>query len=145
MSHKKVQVIPGFWITDVSIENKELFSNIYTSIHFEVKLGNDCKVSVNGKGVIFVYAKNGGRIQIYDVYYALGLKCNLLSIWKLLENKYRVFLKNNVCTLFDKYPSTQLIAKVEITNNMMFLLIMRNGLTDSLNSYKTNNLDQSWL
>ena len=37
--------------------NKELFSSIDTSIQSEVKLGNDCKVKVNGKGEIVVYAK----------------------------------------------------------------------------------------
>lgn len=43
------------------IGNRELFSILDTSVQYEVKLGNECKVSVNGKGVISVYTKNGER------------------------------------------------------------------------------------
>ena len=32
-----------------------------------------------------------------------------------------------------------------MTMNRMFPLIMRNNFTNSLNAYKTNTLDQSWL
>ena len=48
------------------IGNKELFSSLDTSIQSKVKLGNDCKVKVNGKGVIAVYAKDGKRRTIHD-------------------------------------------------------------------------------
>jgi hypothetical protein len=56
-----------------------------------------------------------------------------------------VFFKTKVCTIYDKYPSKQLIARIEMTNNMMFPLITRNDLTESLNAYKTKALDDSWL
>ena len=71
--------------------------------------------------------------------------CNLLSVGQLLEKEYRVFFKNKVCTIYDKYPRKQLIARVEMTKNRMFPLIMRNDLTNSLNAYKTKSLNQSWL
>ena len=96
---------------------------------------------VLGKGVIVVYAKNGERRTIHDVYYVICLMCNLLSVGQLLEKEYRVFFKKNVCTIYDKYPSKQLIARVEMTKNRMFPLIMRNDLTNSLNAYKTKSLD----
>jgi hypothetical protein len=54
--------------------NKDLFSSIDTSIQFELKLGNDCKVTVNGKGVVLVYTKNNQRRNIDDVYFVIGLK-----------------------------------------------------------------------
>ena len=82
---------------------------------------------------------------MHDVYYVLGLMCNLLSVGQLLEKEYRVFFKNKVCTNYDKFPTKKLIARVEMTKNRMFLLIMRNDLTNSLNAYKTKSLDQSWL
>ena len=50
-----------------------------------MKLGNDSKVKVNGKGVIVVYAKNGKKRTIHDVYYFPRIMCNLLSVGKLLE------------------------------------------------------------
>ena len=70
-----------------------------------MKLGNESKVKFNGKGVIIVYAKNGKRRTIHDVYYVHGLMCNLLSVGQLLEKEYRVFFKNKVCAIYDKYPS----------------------------------------
>ena len=78
--------------------------------------------------MIDVYAKNGKRRTIHDVYYVFGLMCNLLSVGQLLEKEYIVFFKKNLCTIYDKYPSKQLISRVDITNNRMFLLIMRNDL-----------------
>ena len=64
--------------------------------------------------------------QFMIIYYVPGLMCNLLSVGKLLEKEYRVFFKKKVCTIYDKYPSKQLIAIVEMTKNRMFPLIMRN-------------------
>ena len=88
--------------------NKELFSSLDTSIQFEVKLGNDNKVKVNGKCVIVVYANNGERRTIHDVYHVPGLMCNLLSVGQLLEKEYGVFFKKKICTInYDKYPIKQ--------------------------------------
>jgi hypothetical protein len=122
--------------------NKMLFSSLSTNIQSEVKLGNHCKVRVNGKYVILVYDKNDERRKIDDVYYVPGMKCNLLSVGKLIEKNYRVFFKNKVCTTYDKYPSKQLISIVEMTKNIMFPLIMRNDFTDSLNAYKAKGFDE---
>jgi hypothetical protein len=79
-----------------------LFSSLDTNIQCEVKLGNDSKVSVNGKGVIHVYTKNDERRKIDDVYYVPGMKCNMISVGHLIEKRYKVFFKNKVCTIYDK-------------------------------------------
>ena len=65
-----------------------------------MKLGTDCKVKVNGKGVILMYEKDGKRRTIHDVYYVPGLMCNLLSVEQLLEKEYIVLFKNKVCTIY---------------------------------------------
>jgi hypothetical protein len=62
-----------------------------------------------------------------------------------MEKKYRVFFKNKVCTIYDKYPSKQLISRVEMIKNKMFPLIMRNDMIDSLNAYKAKSLYETWL
>jgi hypothetical protein len=62
-----------------------------------------------------------------------------------MEEKYKVFFKNKVCTIYDKSPSKKLIARVEMTMNRTFLLVMRNDLSGSLNAYKDGSLDESWL
>jgi len=60
--------------------NKDLFSSIDTSIQSEVKLGNDCKVTVSGKGIVLVYTRKNEERNIYDVHFVPGLKCNLISV-----------------------------------------------------------------
>ena len=79
--------------------NKELFSSLDTSIQSEVKLGNDYKVKVNGKGVIVVYAKYSKRRTIHDVYYVPGLMCNLLGVGQLLKKSTEYSLRKR-CALF---------------------------------------------
>ena len=66
----------------------------------------------------------------------------MLCVGQLIEKKYRVFFNDKVCTIYDKYPSKQLIARVQMTKNRMFPLIMRNDLTNSLNAYKAKGLDE---
>jgi hypothetical protein len=68
-----------FWFLDNECSNhmtgnKKFVSSLDTSIESEVKLGNDCKVIVNGKGVILDYTKNNERRKIDDVYYVPGMK-----------------------------------------------------------------------
>ena len=120
--------------------NKDLFSFIDNSIQFEVKLGNDYKVIVNGKGVVPIYTKDNQKRNIDEVYFVPGLKCNLISVGQLMEKRYGVFFKNKVCTIYDKFPSKQL-TRVEMTKNRMFPLVMRNDLSGSLNAYKDGSLD----
>jgi hypothetical protein len=62
-----------------------------------------------------------------------------------MEKKSRVFFKNKVCTIYDKFPNKQLIARVEMTKNRMFPLVMINDLSGSLNVYKDGSLDEYWL
>ena len=59
--------------------NKDLFSSLDTSIQSKVKLGNDSKVRINGKGVIHVYTKNDERRKIDDVYYVPSMKFKVLD------------------------------------------------------------------
>ena len=67
--------------------NKDLFTSLGDSIKSEVKLGNDSKVSVIGKGVINVLTKNGGKRYIPDVYFVPGLKNNLISVGQLVQKR----------------------------------------------------------
>jgi hypothetical protein len=69
----------------------------------------------------------------------------MLSVGQMIEKKYKVFFKNKVCTIYDKYPSKQLISRVEMTKSRMFPLIMINDMNDSLNAYKAKGLDESWI
>lgn len=65
----------------MSGDNK-CFVNLDESIRHSVKLGNDMRVQVAGKGNVKV-RMNGVAHLISDVYYVPELKNNLLSIGQL--------------------------------------------------------------
>ena len=46
------------------------------------------------------------------VYYVEGLKHNFLSIGKLLQKGYGVYIEDNHCVIKEEHPRNQLIAKV---------------------------------
>ncbi len=47
-----------------------------------------------------------------------------------MQKGYNVFFKNDVCTILDRPPSRQLIAKVQMKNNRMFPLKIRSDLKE---------------
>ena len=59
---------------------------------------------------------------MFDVYHVEGLKYNLLSIGKLIQKGYRVYMEDEHCVIKDKRPSDQLIEKVPMTSNRLFPL-----------------------
>lgn len=83
-------------------------------------LGTDSKLSAMGKGRVNILTKKGEKKYIWDVYFVLGLKHNLISIGQLMQKGYNVFFKNDVCTILDMPLSKQFIAKVQMTKNRMF-------------------------
>jgi hypothetical protein len=78
------------WFLDSGCSNhmsrsKEMFATMDDSIKSEVKLGNDHRVSVMGKGSINIRTKQGEEKHISDVYYVPGLQHNLISIGQLVQ------------------------------------------------------------
>eukprot|EP00253_Pinus_taeda_P033405 PITA_33405 len=71
---------------------------------------------------VSILTKKGEKEYISDVYFVPGLKHNLVSVGQLMQKGYNVFFKNDVCTILDRPPRRQLIAKVQMTNNRMFPL-----------------------
>ena len=67
-----------------------------------------------GKGNINTLTKKGEKKFIYDVCFVPPLKNNLMSIGQLLQKGYRIFFKRKQCTILHKFPSIQLMAKVQI-------------------------------
>ena len=110
--------------------NITMFSNLDESVKSEVTLGSHSKVSVMGKGRVNVLTKKGEKKFVRDVYYFPGMKCNLISIGKLMQKGYNVFFKDDVSTIMDKPPSRQLIEKVHMTRNRMFPLNIRSDLKE---------------
>ena len=108
--------------------NISMFSMLDENVKSQVTLGIDSKVSVMGKGRVSVLTRKGERKSISNVYYVLCMKCNLLSIEKLIQKGYNVFFEDDVCTIKGIPPSKEIIPQVKMTRNRMFPLKMRANL-----------------
>ncbi|KAL4179951.1 hypothetical protein AMTRI_Chr13g89770 [Amborella trichopoda] len=97
---------------------KELFVELNKLSHGHVTFGDSSKRPLKGKGKILIKMKNGGHQFISDLYYVPDMKNNILSVGKLLENGYNIFMKNGSLYLRDQINN--LIAKVIMTKNRMF-------------------------
>ena len=84
--------------------NISIFSMIDKNVKSQVTLGTDSKVFVMGRGKVSVLTKKGERKYISNVYYVLGMKCNLLSIGQLIQKGYNVLFEDYLCTIMDITP-----------------------------------------
>jgi len=105
--------------------NLELFSSLDKSVQTKVTFGTNIQVTVLGKSSINILTKRGEKKVIPDVYYVYGLKHNLMSTRQLLQKGYRIYMEDNHCVIMDRYPSNQLIARIQMTSNIMFTLTLK--------------------
>ena len=84
--------------------NKEWFSELDESFSQTVKLGNNTRMDVVGKGIIRMQV-NGFTQAISCVYYVPELKNNLLSIGQLQEKGLTILIQHGKCRVyhFDKF------------------------------------------
>ena len=73
--------------------NRAMFSNLDEEVKSELTIGIDTKISIKGKGRVSIRVGNGEKKIVPDVYYVLGLKCNLLSVGQLINKGYNVVFK----------------------------------------------------
>ena len=90
--------------------NKYLLSCIDSSISFDITLGDDSLVKVQGKRIVPILTKQDVKKDINDVYHILDLKHNLLSGGKLVKNGYKVIFEGASCRIYDKPPRIKLIS-----------------------------------
>jgi hypothetical protein len=102
-----------------------LFSSLDKSVQTKVTLGTNIQVTILGKGSINILTKQGEKKVMPDVYYVAGLKHNLMSTLQLLQKGYRIYMEDNHCVILEKYPSNQLITRIQMTSNKMFSLTLK--------------------
>ena len=100
--------------------NRQWFSNIDEAFRHSVKLNNNAKMGVMGKGNIRLEI-NGSTQVATDVYYVLALKNNLLSIGQLQERGLAIIIQNGECKLY--HLRRGLIIQTKMTTNRMFVLL----------------------
>ncbi|KAG7536804.1 Ribonuclease H-like superfamily [Arabidopsis suecica] len=116
------------WFVDSGCSNhmcgdKGIFSELDTNFTHHVKLGNNHKLNVAGKGVVKLVLK-GVSYAISDVYYVPELRNNLLSVGQLQEKGLDVLFKGGekkTCSIF--HPTKGKIAESIMSANRMYVLI----------------------
>ncbi|PNX80846.1 copia-type polyprotein [Trifolium pratense] len=119
------------------IGNKEWLFNFDDAFRESVKLGDDSKMHVMGKGKLKLYI--GGITQVMsEVYYLSGLKNNLLSIGQLQQKNLTIVFKNDTCKVFHEerglIMSTQMSANRMYVINATVFVPMRLQTTDEIDS-----------
>ncbi|GAA0173161.1 transmembrane signal receptor [Lithospermum erythrorhizon] len=113
------------WFIDSGCSNhmcrsEELFTSLDKTFSHSVKLGNDTKLTVIGKGIVKIKLNNV-TYSIGDVYFVPELKTNLLSVGQLQEKGLSIVFKNGKCCVF--HPTRGEIVQTNMKANRMFMLI----------------------
>ena len=100
-------------------DNKDWFSELDENFRHAVKLGNDTRIVVMGKGSVRLNVDGVTHI-ISHVYCVPELKNNLLSIGQLQEKGLSILIKNGKCKV--SHPERGQIMKIDMKGNRMFVL-----------------------
>ncbi|KAK2452730.1 hypothetical protein QL285_000498 [Trifolium repens] len=99
------------------IGNKAWFFNFDPNFRDSVRLGDDSKMSVLGKGNIKLKINNLVH-TITSVFYVPGLKTNLLSLGQIQQKGISLFFKDNLCKVYHKDKG--FLFSTVMTNNRMY-------------------------
>lgn len=81
--------------------NKDLFIKFDKDFHQHVKLVNDRRMQVEGKGNLRLEINNTMQV-ISSVYYVPRLKNNLMSVGQLQQKRLRIVIEENECEVWHK-------------------------------------------
>ena len=112
------------WILDFGCSNhmcgdRSMFSDLNEDFRHSVKLGNNTRMNVMGKGNVKLLI-NGVNHVVAEVYYIPDLSSNLLSIGQLQEKGMSILIKRGECKIF--HPKMDLIIQIKMSNSRMFTL-----------------------
>ena len=112
------------WLLDSGCSNhmtgeKSLLSAVDHSYKSSVRLGNEKRLEILGKGEMQVLTKKG-TMKVKNIYYTPKLKQSLLSIGQMLEKNYKLVFEDKICKIYDKNHGGRLLIIIHITKNKLF-------------------------
>lgn len=124
------------WFLDFGCSNhmcgdRSLFSELNEGFRQVVKLGNNTKMSVAGKGNVKLQI-NGFNHVVSNVFFIPELKNNLLSIGQLQERGLAILIQAGQCRIY--HPQRGLIIQTQMTVNRMFILLAQSQAGKSQSS-----------
>ena len=102
--------------------NKLWFSDLDEEFRQSVKLGNNSKMTVLGKGNIRMQVAGVTQVITY-VFYIPELRNNLLSVGQLQEKRVAILIQHGECRVY--HPKKGLIMQTSMSANRMFILPVR--------------------
>ncbi|PNX85109.1 retrovirus-related Pol polyprotein from transposon TNT 1-94, partial [Trifolium pratense] len=113
------------WFLDSGCSNhmcgdRTVFNELDEKFRHSVKLGNNTKMNVMGKGSVKLLL-NGMNFFVTEVYYIPELQNNLLSIGQLQEKGLAILIKGGSCKIF--HPEKGLMIQTNMSANRMFILL----------------------
>ena len=113
------------WFFDSGCSNhmcgtKEWFMEFESNFRQSVKLGDDRRMMVEGRGSLRLEI-NGIITVITSVYYIPGLKNNLFSVGQLQEKGLQIIIEDGVCEIWSKQQK-RLIIYSNMSKNRMFMV-----------------------
>ncbi|KAE8679726.1 hypothetical protein F3Y22_tig00111398pilonHSYRG00405 [Hibiscus syriacus] len=113
------------WFLDSGCSNhmtgcKDWFFDLEEGFNRSVKLGNDTRILVVGKGSVKVQV-NGVTQVIPEVYYVPELKNNLLSLGQLQERGLAILIRDGTYKVYHHKKCA--IMEINMSGNMMFFLL----------------------
>jgi len=148
MTHVEIQgaKMEDLWFFDSGCSNhmsgiKTWFSDMDETFKHSVKLGNNARMMVHGKGSIKL--KINGLVQVIkDVYYVPDLSNNLLSIGQLQERKLKIVIEDNTCRIY--HPIKGVIMDTKMSANRMFAILGRTTDAESCFQAITSEDTHRW-
>ncbi|CAJ2653193.1 unnamed protein product [Trifolium pratense] len=99
--------------------NKDWFYDFDENYRDSVKLGDDSRMNVMGKGNVKLSIN--GRVHVFtNVYFIPGLKTNLLSIGQIQQKKATIVFKNNCCKVY--HEEEGLLFATYMSTNRMYIV-----------------------
>lgn len=99
---------------------REWFTNFDHTFRQSVKLGDDRRMMVKGRGSLRLEI-NGITQEITSIYFVSGFKNNLFSVGQLQQKGLRVLIEDDVCEIWHKKQKRMLMHST-MSRNMMFII-----------------------